>query len=101
LVNAVKFTASGGEIRVGPWHENGSLFLRVADTGVGIPPDQLQRVFERFYQVDGSMSRRYGGAGHGLALVKEIVEAHHGYVSVASKLGKGTTVTVQLPVHKD
>jgi PAS domain S-box-containing protein len=101
LGNAVKFTASGGEICVRLWHENESLFLQVADTGVGIPQDQLQRVFERFYQVDGSMSRRYGGAGLGLALVKEIVEAHHGCVSVASKLGKGTTFTLQLPVHKD
>jgi PAS domain S-box-containing protein len=101
LGNAIKFTASGGEICARLSRENESLFLQVVDTGVGIPQDQLHRVFERFYQVDGSMSRRYGGAGLGLALVKEIVEAHHGRVRVASVLGQGTTFTVQLPVHPD
>ena len=75
----------------------GNIVLEVADTGIGISPDQVDRIFDRFYQVDGSMSRRYGGTGLGLSLVKEIVEAHAGAVSVESAPGKGSTFTVRLP----
>jgi two-component system sensor histidine kinase/response regulator len=72
--------------------------LQVRDTGIGIPPDQLTRVFERFYQVDGSARRRYGGVGLGLALVKDLVEAYEGTVSVDSVVNQGTTFTVRLPI---
>jgi signal transduction histidine kinase len=98
LGNALKFTPAGGQISVSLWRDGAHAVLEVADTGIGIPHDQLGRVFERFYQVDGSMTRRYGGTGLGLALVKEIVEAHGGQVGVSSVLGQGSTFTVRLPI---
>jgi len=96
LSNAVKFTPAGGTVTVRLWRDETDVVLEVADTGISIPPGQLDRIFERFYQVDGSMSRRYGGTGLGLALVKEIVEAHGGTVGVESALGQGSTFTVRL-----
>jgi signal transduction histidine kinase len=98
LDNALKFTPAGGHIAVRLWQEGENLVLEVSDTGIGIPDDQLERVFERFYQIDGSTTRRYGGTGLGLALVKEIVEAHEGHVTVQSTMGKGSTFTVTLPI---
>jgi len=97
LTNAVKFTPAGGSVAVRIWQEKGNVILEVADTGVGIPSDQLERIFERFYQIDGSTTRRYGGTGLGLALVKEVVEAHSGQVTVKSTLGQGSTFRVTLP----
>jgi DNA-binding response OmpR family regulator len=74
--------------------------LSVADTGVGIAPDQLDKVFDRFYQVDASQTREHEGSGIGLALVKELVELHHGRIDVQSEAGKGTTFTVRLPLGR-
>jgi len=96
--NAFKFTPAGGSVTVCARREGPNVTLKVTDTGVGIPPDKLDRIFERFYQVDGSMTRRYGGVGLGLALVKEIVEAHGGHIVVESEAGQGSTFTVTLPV---
>ena len=86
-------------MRLGQGDEN--LVLEVSDTGVGIPPDHLERIFDRFYQVDDTMTRRYQGTGLGLALVREIVEAHGGQVSVESWLGQGSTFVVRLPVSSE
>jgi signal transduction histidine kinase len=99
LGNALKFTPDGGQLTVRLWCDGDGkiVVLDVADTGIGIPPDQLDRIFDRFYQVDGSSKRRYGGVGLGLALVKEIVEAHGGQVSVWSVVDKGSTFRVTLP----
>jgi two-component system sensor histidine kinase BarA len=97
--NALKFTPPGGRVTVWLQQNEDKVELQVSDTGVGIPSDHLGRIFDRFYQVDGSATRRFGGVGLGLALVKEIVEAHGGQVTVASQLGKGTTFTVLLPTH--
>ena len=97
LGNAAKFTPAGGAVTVRLRQHGDNIVLEVTDTGIGIPPDQVDRIFDRFYQVDGSMSRRYGGTGLGLSLVKEIVEAHAGAVSVESAPGKGSTFTVRLP----
>ncbi len=97
LRNAIKFTPGRGRVSLRLWGEGASVVLEVADTGVGIPPDQLERVFDRFYQGDGSTTRRHGGTGLGLALVKEIVQAHGGEVSVTSQLDEGSTVRVTLP----
>jgi len=95
--NALKFTPAGGSITLCARWEGPNVTLKVTDTGVGIPPGKLDRVFERFYQVDGSMTRRYGGVGLGLALVKEIVEAHGGHIVVESEVGRGSAFTVTLP----
>ena len=97
ISNAVKFTPADGRVTVRLSRYQDTAMLQVADTGIGIPDDKLNRVFERFYQVDGSTTRQYGGVGLGLALVKDIVEAHGGQVYLASQLGIGTTFTVLLP----
>jgi signal transduction histidine kinase len=101
LGNAIKFTPSGGSITIRLWQDGDDggrvIVLEVSDTGIGIPPDQLDRVFDRFYQIDGSSKRRYGGVGLGLALVKEIVEAHKGHVAVQSIVDEGSIFRVTLP----
>jgi len=96
--NALKFTPVGGSVTVRLWQDGMNVVLEVTDTGIGIPHDQLGRIFERFYQVNGSTTRRYDGTGLGLALVKEIVEAHGGKVDVESKVGQGSTFKVYLPI---
>ena len=98
--NAVKFTPAGGQVTVDARPLPGErVALQVADTGIGIAPDHLARVFDVFYQVDGSSTREYGGAGLGLAIVKSYVEAHGGEIKVESAPGKGSTFTVVLPVR--
>jgi signal transduction histidine kinase len=95
--NAFKFTPAGGRIAVHLSRSEEAVRLEVADTGIGIPSEHLGRIFERFYQVDGSMTRKYSGVGLGLALVKSIVEAHGGQITVTSQVGVGTTFTILLP----
>ncbi|MGC9356569.1 MAG: PAS domain-containing sensor histidine kinase [Anaerolineae bacterium] len=96
--NALKFTKEGGEIYLRLERLDAKYaILEVEDTGVGIPEDHLNRIFDRFYQVDGSARRRYGGVGLGLALVKEIVEVFGGQVHVESEVGCGSTFTIILP----
>ncbi len=98
LGNALKFTPEGGRISVTVAHIDTQVVLEVADTGIGIPSEQLNKIFQRFYQVDGSSKRRFGGVGLGLALVKEIVESHEGTVAVTSAVGEGATFRIALPV---
>lgn len=100
LFNALKFTSAGGEVELAAKDEGENLSLVVRDTGIGIREEDLPHVFARFWQADASSNRKYQGTGIGLALVKELVEAHHGTVSVSSQLGQGTTFTVQLPYFK-
>jgi signal transduction histidine kinase len=76
------------------------LQVSVSDSGIGIPEDKLGRVFERFYQVDGSATRKFGGAGLGLAIVRRIVEAHGGRIWVESQVGRGSTFSFTLPKAK-
>ena len=100
LSNAVKFTPADGRISLSAQQENGTVCLRVADTGVGIPPKHLPHIFERFYKVD--RSRHSEGFGLGLAIVKHIVQAHGGEMHAESAEGQGTTFTVVLPaVNKE
>jgi len=101
LSNAVKFTPEGGTIVVRLRREDDQVILQVIDTGIGIPRDHQERIFDRFYQVDGSSRRRYGGMGLGLALVKEVIEAHGGTVAVESQVDKGSTFTVTLPIPRE
>lgn len=95
--NAVKFTPQEGAVTIRLSQNDGHVSLQVADTGIGIPLEKQAHVFERFYQVDGTISRRYGGSGLGLALVKEIIELHHGEVGLESETGHGSTFTVKIP----
>jgi signal transduction histidine kinase len=99
--NALKFTPAGGTVEVRLLGDNSTVLLQVVDSGIGIDSDHIGRIFERFYQVDGTSRRMHGGCGLGLALVKEIVERHGGTVSVRSQLGEGSTFTVSLPASND
>jgi len=101
LDNAVKFSPNGGLVSLSLEREADMVVIQVKDNGIGVPPDQLERVFDRFYQVDGSATRYFGGAGLGLALVKEVVEAHGGAVWAESAgiPGRGCTFTLCLPAH--
>ena len=104
--NAIKYSPDGGLIRIGGWVDrrgngnNGSsrLVIYVADEGIGIPEDELPKIFDRFYRVDSGLRRRTAGVGLGLFLVNAIVEAHRGEIWVRSELHKGTTFSVALPI---
>ncbi len=98
LNNAVRYSPPGGRIDIRIRRDDRVARVDVSDKGVGIPPEDLFRIWERFYRVDKSRSRALGGTGLGLALVKELVEAHGGTVGVESALGKGTTFWFTLPL---
>ncbi len=98
LSNAIKFTPSGGQIRVRLEERYGNAEITVIDTGVGIPQKALGRIFDRFYQVESPMTRRRGGLGLGLSIVREIVEKHGGRVWAESVLGRGSRFVVRLPL---
>jgi signal transduction histidine kinase len=100
LDNALKFSG-GGECGIRATRERDDLVFAVWDRGVGIPADQLPQIFERFYQVDSSITRQYGGVGLGLNLVKELVRSLDGSVTVESEPERGSTFTVRIPlVHQ-
>jgi two-component system phosphate regulon sensor histidine kinase PhoR len=100
LDNAVKFTPEEGKVslEVALADHNSGMTVRVKDTGIGIPPSDLPRIFERFYRVDKARSREQGGTGLGLSIVKHIVEAHHGRVEVKSIVGQGSEFCFTLPL---
>jgi two-component system phosphate regulon sensor histidine kinase PhoR len=100
LSNAVRYGCGGdrSEIRVRATRDGDSVRVAVADQGPGIPKEHLPRLTERFYRVDSARSRNSGGTGLGLAIVKHILERHRGSLEIGSEPGRGTTVTVRLPV---
>jgi signal transduction histidine kinase len=99
LDNAVKFSPRDSLIQVRAWRERDEAIVAVSDNGVGIPPDRLQKIFEYFYQVDGSMTRRFGGMGIGLSLCNVIVQAHGGRIWAESPgEGQGSTFYIALPL---
>ncbi|WP_407355616.1 PAS domain S-box protein [Methanolobus sp. WCC5] len=98
--NAIKFTPSGGKVTISANTSGGVLHLTVEDNGIGIPADKIPNLFERFYQVDSSVKRRYGGTGLGLYICKKIVEDHNGHIRVTSEEGKGTTIHIDLPLKQ-
>jgi two-component system sensor histidine kinase BaeS len=95
--NAVRHTPPGGEVTIRSRMDDGRLVVDVVDTGTGIAPADLQKVFDRFWRADGSRSRATGGSGLGLAIVRKLVEAHGGDVAVANRPGRGAIFTVRLP----
>ena len=99
LDNAFKHTPDGGSVRLRLEEDGENAVIEVTDTGIGIEPAHLTRIFERFYRVDKARSREMGGTGLGLSIVKNIVEAHGGRVSVESVPGEGSTFRVTLPLH--
>lgn len=99
--NAMKFSPNGGTITIGSEVDEKNVTVTVKDEGIGILPEKHKRIFERFYQIDGSASRRFGGTGIGLAIVKRIVDAHNGRIWVESEIQKGSTFFFQLPIASE
>ncbi len=96
--NGVKYNNDGGFVRVSLNADHKYFFIRVADSGVGIPEDALDKIFERFYRVDKARSRETGGTGLGLAITRSVIQLHQGSIRVDSELGKGTVFTVRVPL---
>lgn len=96
--NAINYTQAGGTVRIITAVEQDEIKVDVQDNGLGIPPENISRIFERFYRVDKARSRELGGTGLGLSIVKHIVDAHKGKVQVESKVGKGSTFSFLLPL---
>jgi signal transduction histidine kinase len=96
--NALKYTPQGGEVILGLTKDDAWVKISVRDTGIGIAPDHIPNLFDRFYRVDKARSRDAGGTGLGLAIAKSVVDAHNGKIQVESELGKGSTFTVWLPL---
>lgn len=96
--NAIKFTENGGTVQVRTRMQEGSIWIEVMDSGEGIPPDKISNIFDTFHQIDGSSSRKWGGMGIGLTMVKHIVELHGGKIWVESEYGRGSLFTVSLPL---
>jgi len=99
LDNAITHSPQEGKVTVEMQTKDAQVVVTVADTGAGIPPEDLPRIFERFYQVDKSR-RRKRGVGLGLAITKEVVEAHGGQIAVESIVGMGSRFTIHLPLHE-
>lgn len=101
LDNAIKFTREGGKIAIKAWDELENVHITLSDNGIGIPEDIIPKLFTRFYQVDASTSRKYGGTGLGLYIAKTIVDALGGKIWIESEVGKGTTVHLLIPAAKE
>jgi two-component system phosphate regulon sensor histidine kinase PhoR len=97
--NALKYTPSGGRVVLTAAAADGKIEMRVADTGAGIPPEDLSHIFERFYRAEKARSREHGGTGLGLSIVKHIVLAHGGTVEAESKVGEGTAIVLRFPME--
>jgi signal transduction histidine kinase len=97
--NAMKYTQDGGTIRVSLERDGGNLIWRVRDNGVGIPKEDQEHIFDRFYRVDKARSRETGGTGLGLSIVRQMVTLHGGQISVESEPGRGSCFTVTLPAN--
>ena len=101
LNNAIKYSPDGGKITVSMKTTDDQMILSVSDQGLGIPKQDLPKIFDRFYRVDRARSRAQGGTGLGLAIAKEIIKQHKGFIWAKSEYGKGSTFTIVLPYDKD
>jgi two-component system sensor histidine kinase VicK len=101
ITNAVKYTPAGGRIAVSSGVDSGFAWVKISDTGVGIPESDIPHVFERFYRVEKARSRETGGTGLGLSIAAEIVKSHGGRIELESIHGYGSVFTVYLPIRAD
>ena len=101
LNNAIKYSPDGGKITVNMKTTDDQMILSISDQGLGIPKEDLPKIFDRFYRVDKARSRAQGGTGLGLAIAKEIIKQHKGFIWAKSEYGKGSTFTIVLPYYKD
>ena len=101
LNNAIKYSPEGGKITVSMKTTDDQMILSISDQGLGIPKEDLPKIFDRFYRVDRARSRAQGGTGLGLAIAKEIIKQHNGFIWAKSEYGKGSTFTIVLPYDKD
>ncbi len=97
ISNAIKFTKRGDKIKITVYEKGKNLCISVKDTGIGIPEEKQERIFNTFYKIDRTLSRENEGSGMGLTIVKEMVKLHDGYIELNSKEGKGTEFIVKLP----
>ncbi|CAK7060732.1 ATP-binding protein [Tissierella carlieri] len=100
ISNAIKYTENGGEIQISSRCLDDAISIKVKDNGIGIPEEDRQRIFERFYRVEKGRSRESGGTGLGLSIAKQIIEAHNGEILLDSCFGEGTTVEIKIPYEK-
>ena len=98
IENGIKYNSKNGVLTITLEQEADTAIIRISDTGVGIPPESIDHIFERFYRVDKARSRSTGGSGLGLSIVRNMVERNHGAISVESETGKGTIFTITFPI---
>ena len=100
LTNSIKYTPEGGTIKIYVGFVYNDAYIKIIDNGIGIPEEDLNRIFERFYRVDKARSREYGGSGLGLAIAKEILDKNGGTIDIKSEVGKGTEVVIKVPTKE-
>ena len=101
LSNAIKYTPDKGTIKVYVGFVYNDAYIKIIDNGIGIPKEDLSRIFERFYRVDKARSRELGGTGLGLSIAKEILNKNKGSIDIKSEVGKGTEVVIRIPTKKN
>ena len=97
LTNSIKYTPNGGNIKIYVGFVYNDAYIKVIDNGIGIPEDDLNRIFDRFYRVDKARTREMGGTGLGLSIAKEILDENKGSIDIKSKKGEGTEVVIRIP----
>ena len=100
LTNAIKYTPENGAIKVYVGFVYNDAYIKIIDTGIGIPKDDLDKIFERFYRVDKARTREMGGTGLGLSIAKEILDQNNGMIDIKSEQGKGTEVVIRIPTKQ-
>ena len=100
LTNSIKYTQDGGVIKIYVGFVYNDAYIKIIDNGIGIPEEDLKRIFERFYRVDKARSREFGGTGLGLSIAKEILDKNAGSIDIKSEVGKGTEVVIKVPTKK-
>ena len=100
MTNSIKYTPEGGLIKIYVGFLYNDAYIKIIDNGIGIPEDDLNRIFERFYRVDKARSREFGGSGLGLSIAKEILDKNGGSIDIKSKVGVGTEVVIKVPTKE-